>query len=64
VAEALGTRGGRLQGARFASRLVRIGLGAFFRYNRRVPVATLLRWRRALRPAYLVSGEIRGTRSR
>jgi glycosyltransferase involved in cell wall biosynthesis len=65
VAEAARTRRGRLDDARFVSRLVLVGFRTFLRYNRRVPVVRLLRWRRALRPPCLViEGKVRGTRPR
>jgi glycosyltransferase involved in cell wall biosynthesis len=65
VAEAAVMRGGRLDGARFAARLVLVGLRTFLRYNRRVPVIRLLRWSRALwRPSLVSEGKVRGKRPR
>jgi hypothetical protein len=65
VAEAARTGGGRLDGARVATRLVLVGLRTFLRYNRRVPVVKLLRWRHALRPTHFaIEGEGRGTKVR
>jgi len=55
VAEATGTGGGRREGARFAARLALVALRTFLRYNRRLPVAKLLRWRRAPTPDHLGS---------
>lgn len=56
-------RPGRLHAACFASRLALIGLRTFLRYNRRVPVVKLLRWRHLLWSSHFeIEDEGRGTK--